>query len=100
MMEHLMKKLLLLLLLFSTGYGQQFNGTVFDLDTGRTQVISIRQSEDDYVANLNKQTLENYRRMNAEMEISLANMRQEDELRKQTAELKKQIELLRRITGQ
>lgn len=96
-MEHLMKKLPpLLLLLISTGYSQQFNGTIIDLDTGRLQTINgslnERRNDDDTLARL--------RKMNAELETSLDAMRQEEELRRQTRELREQTELLRRIANQ
>lgn len=95
-----MKKLLLLLLLVSTGYGQQFNGTVFDLDSGRIQVINGRVSPDDSVAAIRQSTIEGYRRMNAELEVSIANMRAQAEMEWQTRELREQTELLRKIANE
>ena len=91
-----MKKLLLLLLV-STGYGQQFNGTVYDVNTGRIQVIS---GEVDQTSRASEESLNRLRRINAELEVSLANMRHEAELRQQTRELREQTEILRRIANE
>lgn len=92
-----MKYLAMLLVGASVSYGQQFNGTVFDLDSGRIQVIngsidSSKSSRDESLARL--------RRMNAELEASLANMRAEAEMSRQTRELREQTELLRKIANE
>lgn len=92
-----MKYLAMLLVGASVSYGQQFNGTVFDLDSGRIQVIngnidSSTSSRDDSIVRL--------RRMNAELEVSIANMRQQEELARQTRELREQTELLRKIANE
>ena len=99
-MGHLMKKLLLLVLINNTGYSQQFNGTVYDLDSGRIQVISGTVSPDDSVAAIRQSTIEGYRRMNAELEVSIANMRAQAEMERQTRELREQTELLRKIANE
>ena len=96
-----MKKYLALLIVgASVSYGQQFNGTVFDLDTGRIQVINGSVSPDDSVAAMRQRTLDGYRRMNAELEVSIANMRAESEMASQTRELREQTELLRKISNE
>ena len=95
----LMKKLLLLLLI-STGYGQQFNGTIFDLDSGRIQVITGSFDQQDNITTMRQRTIEGYRRMNAELEVSIANMRAESEARAQLRELREQTELLRKIANE
>ena len=96
----LMKKLLLLLISVTTGHGQQFNGTIFDLDTGRIQVINGSVSPDDSVAAMRQRTIDSYRRMNAELEASIANMRAESEAQAQLRELREQTELLRKIANE
>jgi hypothetical protein len=96
-----MKKYLALLIVgASVSYGQQFSGTVFDLDTGRIQVINGAISEDNSVAAMRQRTIEGYRRMNAELEVSIANMRAEAEMASQTRELREQTELLRKIANE
>lgn len=95
-----MKYLALLIVGASISYGQQFNGTVFDLDTGRIQVINGTVSPDESVATMRQRTIEGYRRMNAELEVSLANMRAEAEMARQTRELREQTELLRKIANE
>jgi hypothetical protein len=95
-----MKYLALLIVGASVSYGQQFNGTVFDLDTGRIQVINGSMSEDNSVAAMRQRTIEGYRRMNAELEVSIANMRAEAEMARQTRELREQTELLRKIANE
>ena len=95
-----MKYLVLLIIGASVSYGQQFNGTVFDLDTGRIQVINGSISPDDSVAAMRQRTIDGYRRMNAELEVSIANMRAEAEMASQTRELREQTELLRKIANE
>ena len=95
-----MKYLALLLVGASVSYGQQFNGTVFDLDTGRIQVINGSISPDDSVAAMRQRTIDGYRRMNAELEVSIANMRAESEAQAQLRELREQTELLRKIANE
>ena len=95
-----MKYLALLVVGASVSYGQQFNGTIFDLDTGRIQVINGSMSEDNSVAAMRQRTIDGYRRMNAELEVSIANMRAEAEMARQTRELREQTELLRKIANE
>lgn len=95
-----MKYLAILAVGVSVSYGQQFNGTVFDLDTGRIQVINGTVSPDDSVVAMRQRTIEGYRRMNAELEVSIANMRAEAEMARQTRELREQTELLRKIANE
>ena len=98
--RYFMKYLALLLVGASVSYGQQFNGTVFDLDTGRIQVINGSISPDDSVAAMRQRTIDGYRRMNAELEVSIATMRAEAEMASQTRELREQTELLRKIANE
>ena len=98
MMEHLMKKLLLLPLLLSNTLAQEgsFNGTVFDLDPGRTQVIrgsvDIKPTESPYLTTL--------RRINAELAESNARLSAEIAANNQLYELREQTRLLRKIANQ
>ena len=96
MMGHLMKKLLLLALI-STSYGQQFNGTVFDLDSGRIQVIrgEVEQPYQPY-----QPQIDIYRRIAADAQASIDRMRAESEARAQLRELREQTELLRKIANE
>ena len=90
-----MKYLALLLLIgASTCYGQSFNGTVYDVNTGRMQVINGNINQP---TNPREDSLTILRRLNAELEVSLANQRQEMELRNQTYELQRQTRLLQQI---
>ena len=95
-----MKYLALLIVGASVSYGQQFNGTALDLDTGRIQVITGSISPDDSVGAMRQRTINSYRRMNAELEVSIANMRTEAEMARQTRELREQTELLRKISNE
>jgi hypothetical protein len=95
MMEHLMKKLLLLPLLLSNTLAQDgsFNGTVYDLDSGRIQVIrgsvDIKPAESPYLTTL--------RRINAELAESNARLSAEIAANQQLYELQEQTRLLRKI---
>jgi hypothetical protein len=90
-----MKKLLLLPLLLSNTLAQDgsFNGTVFDLDSGRTQVIrgsvDIKPTESPYLTTL--------RRINAELAESNARLSAEIAANQQLYELQEQTRLLRKI---
>ena len=96
-MGHLMKKLLLLALISSTGYSQQFNGTVFDLDSGRIQVIrgEVEQPYQPY-----QPQIDIYRKIAADAQASIDRMRAESEARAQLRELREQTELLRKIANE
>ena len=93
-----MKKLLLLLALVTSVQAQDgsFNGTIFDLDSGRIQVINgsvdTKPKESSYL-----QTL---RRINAELEESNARLDAELTASRQLRELREQTELLRKIANQ
>ncbi len=92
-----MKTLLLLALVTSVqAQDGSFNGTVFDLDSGRTQIIngSISRPEpkDSYL-----QTL---RRINAELAESNARLSAEIAASQQLYELREQTALLRKIANQ
>jgi hypothetical protein len=95
-----MKYLIMLVIGASVSYGQQFNGTIFDLDSGRIQVINGSISEDTSVSAMRKRTIDGYRRMNAELEASIASMRVEAEMASQTRELREQTQLLRKIANE
>lgn len=92
-----MKKLLLLALVTSVhAQDGSFNGTVFDLDTGRVQVISgsvdAEPRENPY--------LEALRRVNAELAESNARLDAELAASQQLSELREQTRLLRKIANQ
>jgi hypothetical protein len=99
MMEYLMKKLLLLLpLLLSNAFAQDgsFNGTIYDLNSGRIQVIrgsvDIKPTESPYLTTL--------RRINAELAESNARLSAEITANNQLYELREQTRLLRKIADQ
>ena len=89
-----MKKYLALLIVgASVSYGQQFNGTVFDLDSGRIQVINgtinCPQPKDT--------PLQTMRRINAELRESNARLSAEIAASNQLEELLRQTRLLKEI---
>ena len=77
------------------GQGGNFSGTAFDLDTGRTQVISGNVSDPNQA---HRERMANYDRSIAETSASINAMRQEGEMQQQTCELRKQTELLRNMS--
>jgi hypothetical protein len=92
-----MRKLLLLALVTSVqAQDGSFNGTVYDLDSGRIQVISgvvdVKPKEDTYLSTL--------RRINAELAESNARMSAEITANNQLYELREQTRLLRKIADQ
>ena len=93
-----MKRLLLLPLLLSNTIAQDgsFNGTIYDLDSGRVQVISgsvdTQPRENPY--------LEALQRVNAELSESIARMDAELAASQQLSELREQTRLLRKIANQ
>jgi hypothetical protein len=93
-----MKKLLLLLALVTSVQAQDgsFSGTVYDLDSGRIQVISgsvdIKPKESPYLTTL--------RRINAELAESNARLDAEITASRQLSELREQTRLLRKIADQ
>jgi hypothetical protein len=93
-----MKKLLLLPLLLSNTLAQDgsFNGTVYDLNSGRIQVIrgsvEVKPTESPYLTTL--------RRINAELAESNARMSAEITANNQLYELREQTRLLRKIADQ
>jgi hypothetical protein len=98
MTEHLMKKLLLLPLLLSNTLAQDgsFNGTVYDVNSGRIQVISgtteTKPAESPHLTTL--------RRINAELAESNARLNAEIAANQQLYELREQTRLLRKIADQ
>ncbi len=93
--SNLFMKLLLILLLLTANIQAQdgsFNGTVYDLDSGRIQVISGSvdvKPKDTYLSTL--------RRINAELEESNARLSAELAANQQLYELREQTSLLRKI---
>lgn len=66
----MIKYLALVVVGASVSYGQQFNGTVFDLDTGRIQVINGSFSTTgDWKTDAYIQMNENHRRWRMEREM-------------------------------
>lgn len=95
-----MKYLTLLAVGASVSYGQSFQGTVVDYNTGNpVQIINGSIDRSDITAPI-RRNIEAYRRMNAELEASIANMRVEAEMERQTRELREQTELLRKIANE
>lgn len=96
-MEHLMKKLLLLLitLINSLAFAQEFNGTAYDLDTGHTQVISgeIEKPYQPY-----QPQIEAYQRIIANCKESTARIIAERQAMQQLYELREQTRLLQKIS--
>jgi hypothetical protein len=92
-----MRKLLLLALVTNVqAQDGSFSGTVYDLDSGRIQVINgsvdIKPKEDTYLSTL--------RRINAELAESNARMSAEITANNQLYELREQTRLLRKIADQ
>lgn len=89
-----MKYLALLAVGASISYGQQFNGTVFDLDSGRIQVINgeIEKPYEPY-----QPQIDAYKKIIADTQARIAQMRAESEAREQTHQLRMQTEYLRKI---
>ena len=96
-MKNKVKTIILTLGLALTAQAQQFNGTVFDLDTGRIQTIS-GQIEKPYQPY--QPQIDVYRRIIADTQASIDRMRAESEARAQLRELREQTELLRKIADQ
>ena len=77
--------------------GQQFNGTIVDLDSGGIQTFQGQTIDRDRD---HRERMASYERITAEMSASINAMRQEGEMRRQTYELRKQTELLRKIANE
>ena len=92
-----MKYILLAVIGASVSYGQQFNGTIVDLDSGRIQRFQGQTIDRDQD---HRDRMANYDRMIAETYASIDAMRQEGEMQQQTYELRKQTELLRKIANE
>lgn len=95
--RYFMKYLAILAVGASVSYGQSFNGTVYDLDTGRIQTIN-GQIEKPYQPY--QPQIDAYSRIIAETQASIDRMRAESEARAQLRELREQTELLRKIADQ
>jgi hypothetical protein len=67
------------------------------LNTGRIQTINGSINKDNSISAIRQRTIEGYQRMNAELKVSIANMRAEEEMARQTRELREQTKLLRKI---
>ena len=90
-----MKKYLALLIVgASVSHGQQFNGTIFDLDTGRIQVIR-GETETEYKPY--QPQIDAYTKIIADNQARIDRMTAESEAREQTHQLRMQTELLRKI---
>jgi hypothetical protein len=92
-----MKYILLAIIGASVSYGQQFSGTIVDLDSGRIQTFQGQTIDRDRD---HRERMANYERISAEMSASINAMRAEGEIRRQTYELRKQTELLRKIANE
>ena len=92
-----MKYILLVIIGASVSYGQQFSGTIVDLDSGRIQTFQGQTIDRDRD---HRERMANYERISAEMSASINAMRAEGEMRRQTYELRKQTELLRKIANE
>ena len=92
-----MKYILLAVIGASVSYGQQFSGTIVDLDSGRIQTFQGHTIDRDRD---HRERMANYERISAEMSASINAMRQEGEMRRQTYELRRQTELLRKIANE
>ena len=103
-----MKYLALLIVGASVSYGQQFNGTGYNLNNGEFLIIqgTIDSTTDSAASSASdpnqahRERMERYQKINAELEVSIANMRAEAEMASQTFELRKQTELLRKIANE
>lgn len=97
-MVSLMKTKLIALIMVS-GFGvhaQEFRANVYNLNKDDFYVISGQ-----FVApkpDIRKESIKRLRQMNAELEVSIANMRSEYYARQQTYELRRQTELLEKIS--
>ena len=89
-----MKYLALLIVGASVSYGQQFNGTIFDVNTGRIQVIN-GETKPEYKPY--QPQIDAYKKIIADTQARIDQMRAESEAREQTHQLRMQTELLRRI---
>lgn len=78
----------------SVSYGQQFNATVFDVTTGRIQILDGQLNQE---VKPHQPIIDTYRRINAETRASIDRMRAESELAEQTHQLRMQTEYLRQI---
>lgn len=94
--RYFMKYLMLLIVAANVSYGQNFNGTVFDLDTGRLQVISgsIDQSKSrsEVYQEIIDRTREDRLRIQADTDRIWAEMaaaRAQEQLEEQTRLLRK-----------
>jgi hypothetical protein len=90
-----MKKYLALLIVgASVSYGQQFNGTIYDVDTGRIQAINgeIEKPHQPY-----QPQIDAYKKIIADTQARIVQMRAESEAREQTHQLRMQTEYLRKI---
>ena len=91
------KYLALLLVVASASYGQQFNGTIYDVNTGRIQAINgeIEKPYEPY-----QPQIDAYKKIIADTKARIAQMRAESEARAQLRELREQTYLLRKIANE
>ena len=99
-----MKYILLAVIGASVSYGQQFNGTAIDVTTGQVQIVTgfvdCGQTSRETIDQNHRERVESYKRITVEMSASINAMRAEGEMRRQTYELRKQTELLRKIANE
>jgi hypothetical protein len=94
----MMKYLALLILGASVSYGQQFRGTVIDLDTGRIKIIRGELEKPHQPYRPYQPQIDAYTKIIADTKASIDRMRAESEARAQLRELREQTELLRKIS--
>ena len=96
--DNFMKKYLTMLIVgASVSYGQQFNGTIRDLNTGRIQTIN-GELEEPYRPY--QPQIDAYQRIIANTQARIDRMRAESDAYDQLLEMRRQTELLRKIANQ
>jgi hypothetical protein len=91
------KLITIALVVGSMAQAQQFNGTIVDLESGGIQTFQGQTIDRDRD---HRERMATYERISAEMSASINAMRAEGEMRRQTYELRKQTELLRKIANE
>jgi hypothetical protein len=94
------KLITLILIVGSTAYAQQFNGTGYNLNNGDFLIIQGTINSNTDANQVHRERMARYQQMNAELSASIESMRQESEMRSQTRELREQTELLRKIANE
>ena len=91
------KLITIALVVGSMAQAQQFNGTIVDLESGGIKTFQGQTIDRDRD---HRERMATYERISAEMSASINAMRAEGEMRRQTYELRKQTELLRKIANE